>query len=99
MTKRLYKSGSKWAFWRWAESTLLYMRRLMLVHTPLGGCMLNWISRPDPHPDLHDHPVNFVSFILRGWYKERRAAPRWISTGTTYGFAKISTCHLGSGQQ
>lgn len=33
--------------------------------------MLNWIDHPDPQPDLHDHPVNFVSFILWGGYIER----------------------------
>lgn len=74
MSKRIYKSGSKWALWRWAESPLLYMKRLHLLHTPWGGVMLNFISRPDPWPDQHDHPVNFRSFILRGWYKEHRVA-------------------------
>lgn len=47
---RLYKSGSRWTLWRWARSPLLYMRRLHIVHTPWGGVILNWISRPDPHP-------------------------------------------------
>lgn len=70
--KRIYKSGSKWALWRWAESPLLYMKRLHLLHTPWGGVMLNFISRTDPWPDQHDHPANFWSFILRGGYIEYR---------------------------
>lgn len=84
--KRIYKSGSKWAFWRWVKSPLMggYMSRLMLVHTPVGGCMLNWISKPDPWPDQHDHPVNFVSFILRGWYKERRGGSANIYLSPKY---------------
>lgn len=84
MMRRIYKSGSRWALWRWAESPLLYMKRLMILHTPVGGVMLNFISRPDPHPDLHDHPVDFWSFILRGWYWERRYGPNLLQTTNRY---------------
>ncbi len=85
--KRIYKSGSKWAAWRWAESPLLYMKRLHLLHTPWGGVMLNFISQPDPWPDQHDHPANFWSFILRGGYIENRSGSirGYYSWGVTNG--------------
>lgn len=34
--------------------------------------MLHWIVRPDPQPDPHDHPVTFLSIVLRGGYTEWR---------------------------
>ena len=73
---RRYKSGSRWAVWRWMDIILggrLYLRRLHLLHTPVGGVMVHWIPEPDIQRHLHDHPVNFWSFILRGWYIEERS--------------------------
>jgi hypothetical protein len=32
--------------------------------------MLHWILRPDPQPDLHDHPNAFLSIVLSGSYEE-----------------------------
>jgi hypothetical protein len=32
--------------------------------------MLHWIVRPDPQPDLHDHPNSFLSLVISGWYDE-----------------------------
>ena len=46
--------------------------------------MLNFISRPDPWPDQHDHPANFWSFILRGWYKERRGTSKNVYVSPRY---------------
>lgn len=34
--------------------------------------MVHWINGPDPEPHLHDHPVTFLSFIVRGCYYELR---------------------------
>lgn len=70
---RRYASGSNWAAWRWKDimfDGLLYLRRLHLIHTPIGGVMLHWIPNPDPYRDLHDHPTNFISFVIRGEYTE-----------------------------
>ena len=33
---------------------------------------MHWILKPDPEPWLHDHPVTFLSLLLRGWYVEIR---------------------------
>lgn len=68
--QRLYKSGSKWAFWRWTFVQADHIVRLHIVKTPWFAVCLHWISKPDPEPDLHDHPVSFLSVILRGWYAE-----------------------------
>jgi hypothetical protein len=75
---RKYSSGTRWCVWRWTDvviGQLLYLRRLHLLQAPWGAVMLHWIYRPDPQPDLHDHPVDFVSIVLRGGYDEWRPRP------------------------
>ena len=74
--KREYKSGSRWAFWRWSETDSGYLTRLHLIKTPWLAICLHWLSKPDPEPHLHDHPVSFLSIILRGWYQEVRHRAR-----------------------
>ncbi len=79
--RRMYRSGSRYSLWRWTDVTLdgaLYLRRLHLIQTPWFAIMLHWILRPDPQPDLHDHPVTFLSLVLRGWYREWVPAPAWF---------------------
>lgn len=66
-----YKSGTRWCFWRWSIVPSDYIRRLHIVKTPWFAICLHWINHPDPEPHLHDHPVTFLSIILRGWYVER----------------------------
>lgn len=34
--------------------------------------MVHWLLRADPQPDLHDHPNDFISVVLRGGYIEER---------------------------
>ena len=68
--RREYKSGSAWAFWRWSTPPSGYLTRLFLAHTPWGGVMVHWFNKPDQEPDPHDHPVNFLSLVLRGGYQE-----------------------------
>jgi len=70
--KRLYKSGTNWCFWRWTITDSEYITRLHLLKTPWFAICLHWINKPDPEPYLHDHPVSFLSIILRGGYKEFR---------------------------
>lgn len=50
-----------------------YMRR-WLVRTPWGTLRLHRILRADDDRDLHDHPFDFTSLILRGGYTEVRVA-------------------------
>lgn len=70
--KRTYKSGSIWAFWRWTDVDSEYITRLHIVKTPWFAVCMHWINKPDPEPFLHDHPVSFLSLILRGGYNENR---------------------------
>lgn len=70
---RKYKTGTRWCVWRWTEVDSEYIVRLHLVKTPWFAVCLHWIRKPDPEPYLHDHPVSFLSIILRGCYVEQRA--------------------------
>ena len=46
---------------------------------------LHHIMRPDADRHLHDHPFNFRSILLQGWYVERRPdGGRTITSGETY---------------
>lgn len=69
---RTYKSGTGWCFWRWTDVDSEYIRRLHIVKTPWCALCLHWIRKPDEEPWLHDHPVSFLSIILRGSYAEIR---------------------------
>ena len=51
-----------------------YMRRWWLLRLGLLQIRIHNILSPDPGRDLHSHPWRFRTFILRGWYKEERAA-------------------------
>lgn len=69
---RTYKSGTGWCFWRWTDVDSKYIVRLHVVKTPWCAVCVHWILTPDAEPYLHDHPVTFLSLILRGWYTEER---------------------------
>jgi len=69
---RAYKSGTTWCFWRWTEVPSNYILRLHLLKTPWFAICVHWLNAPDPEPCQHDHPVTFLSVILRGGYTERR---------------------------
>lgn len=69
---RKYKSGSRWALWRWTITDSDYIRRLHIIMTPWFAICLHFIRKPDVEPHLHDHPVTFFSLVLKGWYKEWR---------------------------
>lgn len=71
---RLYKSGTGWCFWRWTRVDSEYILRLHVVKTPWFAVCLHWIRKPDAEPWLHDHPVSFLSIVLRGKYAELRAS-------------------------
>lgn len=60
-----------------------YIKRLRILETPWGGVFLQRIFCKDPRPVLHNHPYNFVSFVLWGNYWERLSYKegdvRWIT--------------------
>jgi hypothetical protein len=53
------------------DPTKTYLRRLRLVETPWFGVFLHKILLPDADRDLHDHPWDFATLILRGGYEEQ----------------------------
>jgi hypothetical protein len=69
---RKYISGTTWCIWRWTEVDSEYIVRLHVLKTPFGAICLHWLKKPDPEPYLHDHPVSFLSIVLRGGYTEIR---------------------------
>lgn len=78
-SRRIEKELDKgrWGLWRWHDIIInneLYLTRLTLFKTPLFAVRLHWIHKEDPDRDLHDHPWGFVSFVLRGWYKEQECS-------------------------
>ena len=81
---RKYKSGTGWCVWRWTDVDSEYILRLHVVKTPWFAVCLHWIRKPDAEPWLHDHPVSFLSIILRGKYAELRQrlgeqSPRFVT--------------------
>lgn len=49
----------------------LYLRRLRIIQTPWFGVYLHEMHAPDADRDLHDHPYDFYSVILKGGYWEQ----------------------------
>ncbi len=79
---RPYKTGTNWCIWRWTTTDSEYILRLHIIKTPWFAICLHWINKPDAEPYLHDHPVSFLSIILRGAYIEDR---RLLPAPTKYG--------------
>lgn len=69
---RQYRTGTTWGVFLWTEVDSEYITRLHLIKTPWFAICLHWLNKPDPEPYHHDHPVTFLSLILRGWYAETR---------------------------
>lgn len=69
---RKYKSGTRYCLWRWTDVESEYILRLHVLKTPWFAVCLHWIQKPDAEPWLHDHPVSFLSIVLRGSYAEVR---------------------------
>jgi hypothetical protein len=69
-------SGELWAVWRWCDipsqknEGQVYLRRLRVVNTPWFSIMVHWINEPDTGRYSHDHPWNFISWVVRGAYWE-----------------------------
>lgn len=71
-TRRMYTSGWRWCVWRWTDVVVddrLYLRRLHLLQTPWFSVMLHWLT-PDTQEHLHDHPVAFLSMLVKGSFIE-----------------------------
>lgn len=89
---RLYKSGTKWCFWRWTITDSEYITRLHLLKTPWFAICIHWLNKPDAEPYLHDHPVSFLSIILKGGYYETRLNGN-LYFRHRFNFIRATDCH------
>lgn len=90
---REYKSGTRSCFWRWTKVDSEYIVRLHVLKTPWFAVCLHWINKPDAEPWLHDHPVSFLSLILRGGYAEKRWSAKrgeYIKLNSWFNFVRGS---------
>lgn len=73
-----YEGGVDWAFMRTmdiadsAAPHLAYLRRFIIFKTPLCALYVHFIYTADGDQDLHNHPMGFLSTVLRGGYTEVR---------------------------
>lgn len=75
LPRRKANKVENWMLWRWmviGRADQPYLLRLYVLNVPWFGVKLHWFAGPDPDPHCHDHPWWFVSWVLRGRYKERR---------------------------
>lgn len=64
---------------------VVHFRRYRLLSTPWFKIYLHNIRQSDEDKFLHDHPWSFVSFIIRGGYREDSAiSPHWSDIKTRY---------------
>jgi hypothetical protein len=74
------------------------LTRLHFFQTPWCSMMLHWLLIPDPQPDMHDHPNDFLSLLLWGSYDEEtpdsdRPHGRKIRTVKFYNFVQAEDRH------
>jgi hypothetical protein len=57
--------------------------RFTLLKTRWFTIYLHKLYSPNPHPDCHDHPWSFVTFILKGgYYEETKDGVYWRAPGS-----------------
>ncbi len=54
-----------------SKSGELHFRRWRLLETPWLNIYIHGIYKEDEEAHLHDHPWNYLSIILRGYFSER----------------------------
>ncbi len=96
MKKRTLPAGdpSKFVLWRHMDITdpdtgELYLRRLYIFRTPLGGLMSHQLLAEDFGRDLHGHPWrlggwSFLSLVVRGGYEEEVATIDTLADGRQF---------------
>ncbi len=91
-----YQLSVDWSFMRimdiedYERPGYVYLRRLIVFKTPLGGLYVHWIWSPDGQRDPHNHPMNFWSFILRGGYIEYRYQPDEVRKRRMWSIARTT---------
>lgn len=86
----------RWALFKWfvipdrENPEQIYLKRLRVIQTPFWSIYCHWIYLPDTDRDLHNHPWNFTSIILRGGYVEYLDSPREPCDGVAQSFLRWS---------
>jgi hypothetical protein len=81
-----------------------YMERRWLINRPITQqtswfrlpfeVRVHWIKRPDADRDMHDHPWNWRTIVLAGWYVEKTAQGTALrDAGSTAG-RKFTDAHM-----
>ncbi len=70
-----------------------FIVRLHVVKTPWFAICVHWLNAPDPEPYLHDHPVSFLSIILRGSYSEWRGSFQNMKLHHWFNFILATDAH------
>jgi hypothetical protein len=98
----------RWVLWRWWDITSqqgqttgpavpVYLRRLIVFRCPWFSVFVHRIKCPDPDRHMHDHPWNFISFVLRGWYQEIRPIEGeegiWLKDRRWFNFCRAEGAH------
>lgn len=52
---------------------------LLLTGGRYDSCRLHWIRKADADRELHDHPFNYRTFVLEGWYDEEYIKPEHMN--------------------
>lgn len=95
---RVDNRSGNWAFMRRMELVrpdgTTYLARMRVVQTPWFALYFHRMESPDPGLDLHDHPWPFISWVIRGGYREIRADTR--DAGRIFGeaAAEIPSAHI-----
>ena len=61
-----------------SQAGVLHFQRFRLIQTPWFAIYVHRISASDEEKHAHDHPFDFLTFLLRGEYEESWAkCPHW----------------------
>jgi hypothetical protein len=52
----------------------LHFKRWRIIETPWFSIYIHGIYKADEDKHMHDHPWNYTSFVLRGFFSERMPA-------------------------
>jgi hypothetical protein len=76
-----------------ADPSQVYLTRWRLLQTPFFGLFLHAIRRPDEDRNLHSHPWNFASLILKGGYIEKRPHKTEVRKAGSIAWRKAEDFH------